>query len=94
MTPRPRLCRRINNCPNATFYKPKGVPLKGLEVVELTLEEWEALRLKTVEELGQVEAAEKMKTSQSTFQRILASAQKKVGLAIAEGLAIKINKEK
>jgi len=59
-------------------------------VIELTTEEIEALRLKNIEELDQVEAAKKMSTSQSTFQRILCSAYKKVSNALINGKAIKI----
>jgi len=88
--PRPRLCRRIRFNPNITYFKPRGVPLRFLEVVELTTEELEALRLKNVKDLKQTEAAEKMNTSQSTFQRILASAYKKISEALIEGKAIKI----
>ncbi|MFH1667553.1 MAG: DUF134 domain-containing protein [Candidatus Komeilibacteria bacterium] len=87
---RPRLCRRIGSNPKVTFYKPQGVPLKNLEIVELTLEEWEALRLKNVKGLDQKQAALQMKTSQSTFQRIYADAQKKLSKAIVFGKAIKI----
>lgn len=88
--PRPRRCRRIEGNPNVTFYKPQGIPLKNLEVIELTHEEWEALRLKNVEGLNQIESAQKMNTSQSTFQRIFCQAQKKLSTAIIEGKAIKI----
>ncbi len=90
--PRPRLCRRIRFRPRASYFKPQGIPLRNLEVVELTREEAEALRLKNIEELSQVECARKMKTSQSTFQRILASAYKKVSEAIIKGKAISIIK--
>lgn len=90
--PRPRLCRKINFSPSVKYFKPQGIPLRELSEVELTLEELEALRLKNIEDLDQVEAAEKMKTSQSTFQRILTSAHKKITEALVEGKAIKINK--
>ena len=90
--PRPKLCRRIGLDPNVTFYKPQGIPLKKLQAIELTHEEWEALRLKHVEELDQTESAKRMKTSQSTLQRILSSAQKKMGQAVVSGYAIKIIK--
>ena len=63
-----------------------------LEIVELTAEEGEALRLKNIEGLEQTECAEKMKTSQTTFQRILSSAYRKVSDAIVNGKAIKIIK--
>ena len=75
--PRPKLCRRIRSNPNVFFYKPQGIPLRNLKVMELTIEEWEALRLKNVEGLDQTQSAEKMRTSQSTFQRIFTIAQKK-----------------
>jgi len=89
--PRPRLCRRIGFSPNVKYFKPQGVPLRELDEVELTLEELEALRLKNIDGLDQTEAAKKMKTSQSTFQRILASAYKKIAEALIKGKAIKIN---
>ena len=88
--PRPRLCRRIKFNPDVTYFKPQGVPLRLLEVVELTLEEVEALRLKNVEGLEQTECAKKMKTSQSTFQRIISSAHQKVARALTGGRAIRI----
>ena len=90
--PRPRLCRRIGSNPKVTFYKPQGIPLSSLEVINLTHEEWESLRLKHTENLDQTMSAKKMHTSQSTFQRILSSAQKKLGQAIIKGAAIKICK--
>jgi len=93
MPPRPKLCRRINFNPKVTFYKPNGVPLKNLKIIEILHEELEALRLKNVENLSQIESAKKMKTSQSTFQRILSVAQKKMSTAIVCGMAIKIIKE-
>jgi predicted DNA-binding protein (UPF0251 family) len=89
--PRPRLCRKIHFDPKVRYFKPQGIPLRFLEEVELSLEEMEAIRLKNVEGLEQIEAAEKMKTSQSTFQRILTSAYKKMAEALVRGKAIKIN---
>lgn len=90
--PRPRLYRRIRFRPNVTYFKPQGVPMRYLDVVELTTEEVEALRLKNGKDLDQIECAKLMKTSQSTFQRILSSACKKVTRALIEGKAIKIVK--
>jgi len=64
--------------------------MRYLEVIELTTEEAEALRLRNIKDLEQEEAARKMNTSQSTFQRILSSAYKKITKALIEGKAIKI----
>ena len=88
--PRPRLCRRIRFNPRITYFKPQGVPMRHLGVVELTREEVEALRLKNIEDLDQIECAKLMKTSQSSFQRILTSAYKKVTESLIKGKAIKI----
>jgi len=89
---RPRLCRRVRFNPNITYFKPQGVPMRYLEVIELTTEEAEALRLRNMKDLEQEEAAKKMNTSQSTYQRILSSAYKKITKALIEGKAIKIIK--
>ena len=90
--PRPRLCRKIRFNPNVTYFKPQGVPLRFLKVVDLSLEEVEALRLKNIKNLEQIECAKEMKTSQSTYQRILSSANKKISDALINGKAIKIAK--
>jgi predicted DNA-binding protein (UPF0251 family) len=66
--------------------------MRYLEVTALTLEEMEAIRLKNVEGLDQTECAKRMATSQSTFQRILASAYKKISDALVNGKAIEITK--
>ena len=90
--PRPRLCRRIMFDPKITYFKPQGVPMRFLEIVELTAEELEAYRLRHINGLEQKEAAKKMHTSQSTYQRILYSAYKKIADALINGKAIKIIK--
>ena len=87
---RPRLNRCICFDPNVTYFKPQGVPMRTLDIVELTLEEAEALRLKNTENLNQTECAKRMDTSQSTFQRILTSAYSKMSDALINGKAIKI----
>ncbi len=88
--PRPRLCRRIRFNTNITYFKPQGVPMRFLEIIELTTEEVEALRLKNIKDLDQIECAKLMNTSQSTFQRILSSAYKKMSDALINGKAITI----
>ncbi|NCC70873.1 DUF134 domain-containing protein [bacterium] len=88
--PRPRLKRKIEFNPEIKYFKPQGVPMRYLKVIELSHEEVEALRLKNIEDINQEECAEKMNTSQSTFQRILSSAYKKISEALINGNAIKI----
>ncbi|MFA6038882.1 MAG: DUF134 domain-containing protein [Candidatus Peribacteraceae bacterium] len=87
---RPLKPRCIGAEPGATYFKPRGIPLRTLEQVILTLDEVEALRLKNLKEMDQTAAAKKMGVSQSTFQRILVSANKKTADALLNGKAIKI----
>ena len=89
---RPCLRRQVRFRPKINYFKPQGIPMRQLEVVEITAEEIEALRLKNIKNLDQNQCAEQMKTSQSTFQRILVSAYDKVSDALINGKAIKIIK--
>lgn len=88
--PRPRRHRNIRGRPNSNYFKPAGIPLQQLETIELTLEEFEAIRLLDREQLNQQEAAELMHISQATLSRTITSARKKVADAFAEGKAISI----
>lgn len=89
---RPR-CKYITGpCPKARCYKPEGGPIRGGDEIELNPEEVEALRLKDVKGMDQTSAAEKMGISQSTFQRVLDTARKKISVALFEGKIIRIKK--
>lgn len=90
--PRPKIHRCLQFNPNVSYFKPRGIPLRDLEEVELLPDEVEALKLYLVDDLDQTQSAKKMKISQPTFARILSSANKKVADAIIKGKAIKINK--
>lgn len=88
--PRPKMPRFIKFNPEVVYFKPRGVPLRNLEEVVLLPEEIEALKLYEVDSLDQTNAAKRMKISQPTFARIIASAHKKTAKAIIEGCAIRI----
>ena len=87
---RPIKCRRVGFEPDVTYFKPAGVPLRELTEVTLTVEELETLRLKDLEDLNEMDAAKRMNISQPTFNRLVASAHRKVAEAISKGKAIKI----
>ncbi|MFC1454711.1 DUF134 domain-containing protein [Candidatus Undinarchaeota archaeon] len=89
--PRPRIRRRIRFNPDVTYFKPAGIGVKELEVVELGLDEFEALRLSDAEDINQEDAAKRMEISQPTFHRILSTARKKVASSLVNGQAIKID---
>lgn len=87
---RPKKCRHVAKAPEVDFYKPRGIPLIELEEVNLTLDEFEALRLSDLEDLYQEEAASEMKVSRATFGNILKSAHAKIADAMINGKAIRI----
>ncbi len=87
---RPKKLRFIKFNPRITFYKPQGVPLSILKITIISKDELEALRLKYYLQLEQKECAKRMKISQSTFQRTLSAANKKIAQALIEGRAIRI----
>ncbi|MCF7820214.1 MAG: DUF134 domain-containing protein [Candidatus Pacebacteria bacterium] len=89
---RPCLKRQIEFDPKITYFKPRGVNVSSLEIIELSSEELEAVRLKNLKEYNQSMCAKKMHTSPATIQRILEKANKKIAEALIEGKAIKIIK--
>jgi predicted DNA-binding protein (UPF0251 family)/predicted Fe-Mo cluster-binding NifX family protein len=80
----------VFGCPEVRYFKPRGIPMKDLTEVYLTLEGYEALRLVDLEGLGQEEAAQNRAVSRQTFGRILADARRSVSEAIVKGLALRI----
>ena len=77
--------RRIHTPPRFGHFKPAGVPRRLLKRVELTLDEYEAIRLADYEGLEHLEASEKMNISRPTFTRLIEKARKKVAQSIIEG---------
>lgn len=89
---RPKCDKKIGFNPKYNEFKPEGC-CKTEKIVYIDAEEVEALRLKNIENLCQRGGAKKMGVSQSTFQRILVSAYKKVTIALIEGKIIKLNEK-
>ena len=88
--PRPKRPRKVGFLPKITYFKPRGVPLSEMEEVALGVDEVEAIRLVDLNNLDQRKAAEEMEISQSTLQRILDGARKKIAQALILGKAIKV----
>jgi predicted DNA-binding protein (UPF0251 family) len=83
--PRPRICRRVWLLPNVTYFKPAEIRMSSLEENILTVDEFEAVRLKDLLGFKQEDAAKKMNISQPTFHRLLLSARKKIADALVNG---------
>jgi predicted DNA-binding protein (UPF0251 family)/predicted Fe-Mo cluster-binding NifX family protein len=89
--PRPAKCRMIDTLPEVTYFKPRGVPLRDLNEVYLTLEGFEAMRLADFEGLSHEQAAQSMGVSRQTFGRTLSQARNTVTKALVSGLALRIH---
>lgn len=87
---RPKLCRRVWFNPDVTYFKPAGIRMVDLEEAVLSVDEFEAVRLKDLLGMEQDKAAKKMNISQPTFHRLVLSARKKIADALINGKAIKI----
>ena len=79
---RPKKTRTICCSTEERRFRPKCIPAGKLSKVNLTLDEFEAIRFADLEDMQQIDAAKGMHVSRSTFSRILASAHAK----IADGL--------
>ena len=64
--------------------------MRKLKGVNLTLDEYEAIRLCDLDVKEQIEVAKKMKVHRSTVSRILTSARAKIADALVNIKAIKI----
>ena len=84
--------KRIISHSNELFYKPAGIKLAGMEVVNINADEYEALRLADFENMSQEEAGRHMGVSRQTFGRIIENARKKTADALINGKAIGISK--
>lgn len=83
-----RFCRRYSA---DRVYKPQGIPLRDIDTIEVSLDQFEALRLCDVEGLDQQQAGEKMGISRGTVQRLLYSARSSIVGGIIKNNAIIIN---
>jgi predicted DNA-binding protein (UPF0251 family) len=86
-----RVKRRVSCFPKATYYKPKEIPLCDLEIINLSIEELEAIRLCDLLHVEQNEAADRMGVSRKTFWNDLQKARQKVVDALVNGKAIEIS---
>jgi predicted DNA-binding protein (UPF0251 family)/predicted Fe-Mo cluster-binding NifX family protein len=88
--PRPPRQRIVAGRPAATVYKPSGVRARELRWTNLTLDEFEAIRLVDSEGLDQETVGERMGVSRPTVTRILASARSKIAQVLVRGQALLI----
>ncbi len=85
---RPEKERKISSSPVFTRFKPCGVPISKIKTVNLTLDEFEAIRLADYLGMEHSEAAEMMNISRPTFTRLIEKARNKSAQFLIEGLSL------
>ncbi len=85
-----KIYKKIGSVPNSLHFKPVDLKLKHFDEVVITMEEFESLRLKDLNNLKQKDAAKRMWVSQPTFNRIITSARRKLSNAIINGKSIRV----
>ncbi len=85
-----RRCRRVGCRPTFTSFAPTGENVPDSGVVVLSIDEYEAVRLKDLEGFDQSTCAQMMEISQPTFHRLVITARRKVADALTNGKTIHI----
>jgi predicted DNA-binding protein (UPF0251 family) len=88
--PRRKRHRLVTKEPPVSVYKPAGIPVRELEEILISIDEYEALRLADFEGLSQRDASTAMHISQPTFNRVLSSARHKVASGLVQGFVLRI----
>jgi len=84
---KPRYCCEFTGF---NLFKPAGIPLSEVEIVEVALDELEAMRLCDFEGYDQEQAAAEMGISRGTIQRILYSGRRKLIDTVMHGKAFAV----
>lgn len=83
---RPRKGKIVCELPKYERFGPKGQSSQAH--IEMTVEEYESIRLMDYEGLNQEESAKMMAIGRSTFQRIYDDARKKIAQSLVEGVTV------
>lgn len=86
---RPRKCRKVCHLPATQEFRPVG-SASCEEVVILTVDEYEAIRLIDKQGFSQEECSSYMRVARTTAQSIYTSARRKIAEALVEGLPLRI----
>ena len=89
--PRPQKKRSVYQPPVYSGFKPTGIRTQFLDGLELTLDEFEAIRLADFHGKDHNDSATEMGISRSTFSRLVEQARHKVARFLIEGKLLQID---
>ena len=87
---RPIKCRKVCHYPNTLNFVPKDNDCVD-NVITLTVDEYETIRLIDKEGVSQEECSKSMEVARTTVQKIYENARKKIAIAIVDGLPLHIS---
>lgn len=86
--PRPRKCRKVCQMPMHNEFRPPNGDENN--IVVLTVDEYETVRLIDMEDFSQEDCASYMQVGRTTAQRIYNNARKKLATALVTGATLRI----
>ncbi len=87
---RPRKRRRVCCIPERKVFGPLGVPIDKDNIILVTVEEYEVIRLIDLVGLTQEECASRMNVARTSIQRLYFDVRKKMAEAFINGKILKI----
>lgn len=88
--PRPRKWRHVCCLPTTNRFGPLGGCMHTQDSIQMTVDEYETIRLIDLEGLTQEECAGHMHIARTTVQGIYLEARRKLAQALVEGLVLSI----
>ena len=88
--PRPRKTRRVCCLPKSNRFGPLDLPVEAKNFVNMTVDEYETIRLIDLEGFNQEECAEQMNVARTTVQGIYIEARKKMAESLVNGKVLLI----
>ncbi|MGI6268014.1 MAG: DUF134 domain-containing protein [Acutalibacteraceae bacterium] len=89
--PRPRKWRKVCSMPENSKFGPLDITVDNESIINMTVEEYEVIRLIDVEGMTQEECSKQMAISRTTVQGIYNDARKKLADSLVNGKALFID---
>jgi predicted DNA-binding protein (UPF0251 family) len=88
--PRPRKCRNVCCLPEYNHFGPFGSKASEDNMINMTVDEYETIRLIDIEELTQEECSIQMNVARTTIQMIYTDARQKLAESLVNGKVLQI----
>ena len=87
---RPKKWRKVCSLPINNEFGPRNCNFSDDEIINMTVDEYETIRLIDYKNLNQEECGSYMKIARTTVQQIYTEARKKLAISLVEGKVLRI----